>query len=153
MKAAAARSCLHVPPLSQDLSGWREQEWAGLTGLRHFQLLRVLPGRRPSAALCAAEREVLWRSSYLFLGSWPNHFCCLRGGKRLFHRYWVSLPALPATIQSRHCVRWVFCEGLSGLGSARYRLRCRDGLAALPGVGREGKGGGREAACCTRSAL
>lgn len=94
----------------------------------------------------------LWRSRYLLLGSWPNHFCCLRGGKRLFHRYWVNLPALPATMQSRHCVRWVFCEGLFGLASARYRLHCRDGLAAFPGVGREGKGGGREA-CCTRGAM
>eukprot|EP00069_Balaena_mysticetus_P013246 bmy_22012T0 len=128
------------------------REWAGLPGLRHFQVLRVLPGRRHSAAFSAAAGEVLRGSRFVLLGSWPTHFCRLRGGKRLFHRYWVSRPALPATIQSRHCVLWVFCEGLFDLGSARYRFRCRNGPAALPGVGREGKGGGREA-CCTRGAM
>lgn len=57
--------------------------------------------------------------------------CPLRGGKRLFPRYWVNRPALPATLQSRRYVDWVFWEGIFGL--ARYQFRCLNGPSALPG--------------------
>lgn len=82
-------------------------------------------------------------SRYLGLTSWLRHFCPLRGGKRLFSRYWVNRPALPATLQSRRYVDWVLWEGIFGL--ARYQFRCLNGPAALPGW--EGKGGGQEASC------
>ena len=80
-------------------------------------------------------------SRYLKLNGRLRHVCPLRGGKRLFPRYWVKQPALPAALQSRRYVYSVFWEGLFGL--ARYRLRCLDGPSALPGG--EGKGGGQEA--------
>ena len=60
LKTAAPRSSLRTPAFS-GVSGWRDREGAGLLGpplCCHFQVLRALPGRRPTSAISAAAGEV-----------------------------------------------------------------------------------------------
>ena len=62
-KLENCRSTLLSPhPAFSGVSGWRAREGAGLLGpplCCHFQVLRALPGRRPSSEISAAAGEVV----------------------------------------------------------------------------------------------